>query len=107
MAATALGQAAPADTYFNTGLYNLNGTGDYPEPNIGLKEFTNQPSDMGRFKPPTLRNIAVTDPYMHDGNLATLDEVLDHYVSASACTGRSLYGADLVMALSKSLGVSH
>jgi cytochrome c peroxidase len=40
---------------------------------------TKNPADMGRFKAPTLRNIAVTAPYMHDGSIATLDEVLDHY----------------------------
>jgi cytochrome c peroxidase len=36
---------------------------------------------MGRFKPPTLRNVAVTAPYMHDGSIATLAEVLDHYAA--------------------------
>jgi cytochrome c peroxidase len=36
---------------------------------------------MGRFRVPTLRNIAVTAPYMHDGSVATLDEVLDHYAA--------------------------
>jgi len=34
---------------------------------------------MGRFKAPTLRNIALTAPYMHDGSLATLEDVLAHY----------------------------
>ncbi len=34
---------------------------------------------MGRFKAPTLRNIDVTAPYMHDGSLATLDAVIRHY----------------------------
>jgi cytochrome c peroxidase len=34
---------------------------------------------MGRFKAPTLRNIALTAPYMHDGSIATLEEVLAHY----------------------------
>lgn len=34
---------------------------------------------MGRFRPPTLRNVAVTAPYFHDGSAATLDDVLDHY----------------------------
>lgn len=34
---------------------------------------------MGRFRAPTLRNIALTAPYMHDGSIATLDEVIDHY----------------------------
>ena len=36
---------------------------------------------MGHFRVPTLRNIAVTAPYMHDGSIATLGEVLDHYAA--------------------------
>jgi cytochrome c peroxidase len=66
--------------FFNTGLYNVDGRGAYPADNIGLAEFTKRETDMGAFKAPTLRNIAVTAPYMHDGSIATLDEVLDHYV---------------------------
>ncbi|MEE8525642.1 MAG: hypothetical protein V3T72_17025, partial [Thermoanaerobaculia bacterium] len=38
-----------------------------------------RPEDMGRFRAPTLRNVAVTGPYMHDGSITTLAEVLDHY----------------------------
>ncbi len=41
--------------------------------------LSEQPAKMGRFKAPTLRNIELTAPYMHDGSLATLEEVLDHY----------------------------
>ena len=41
---------------------------------------------MGKFKAPSLRNIAVTAPYMHDGSVATLDGVIDHY----AAGGRTL-----------------
>ena len=37
--------------------------------------------DAGRFRIPTLRNVAVTAPYMHDGSIAALGEVLDHYVA--------------------------
>jgi cytochrome c peroxidase len=37
--------------------------------------------DRGQFKAPTLRNIALTAPYMHDGSIATLDAVLDHYAA--------------------------
>ena len=37
--------------------------------------------DMGRFRAPTLRNITVTAPYMHDGSIQTLDGVLDHYIA--------------------------
>ncbi|HEX4341583.1 MAG TPA: MbnH family di-heme enzyme [Polyangiaceae bacterium] len=65
--------------YHNTGLYNIDGEGAYPEPNTGVEHVTHEPGDMGRFKAPTLRNIAVTAPYMHDGSVATLDEALDHY----------------------------
>jgi cytochrome c peroxidase len=63
----------------NNGLFNVGGTGAYPEPNTGLFAFTGEPRDMGRFKPPSLRNIELTAPYMHDGSMATLDEVVDHY----------------------------
>lgn len=71
-----------ADILFdNNGLYNLDGNGAYPEPNTGLYRFTGKPEHMGFFKVPTLRNIALTAPYMHDGSIATLDEVLDHYAA--------------------------
>lgn len=41
--------------------------------------ITLQATDSGKFKTPTLRNIAVTAPYMHDGRFATLEECVDHY----------------------------
>ena len=65
--------------FHNTGLYNLGNSGAYPEDNTGLFDMTGERRDMGRFKAPTLRNVAVTAPYMHDGSIATLDEVIDHY----------------------------
>jgi cytochrome c peroxidase len=67
--------------FHNTGLYNLDADGSYPAPNTGVHEITHDVEDMGKFKAPTLRNIAVTAPYMHDGSIATLDEVLDHYTA--------------------------
>jgi cytochrome c peroxidase len=75
------GKPAPEVEFHNTGLYNLDGHGAYPAANRGLFEVTRAPADMGRFKPPTLRNIAVTAPYMHDGSIETLSEVLDHYAA--------------------------
>ena len=66
-------------SFHNTGLYNLDGKGAFPSNNIGVQEITQQPTDMGRFKAPTLRNIALTAPYMHDGSVATLAETIDHY----------------------------
>ena len=43
---------------------------------------------MGKFKAPTLRNIAVTAPYMHDGSIETLSEVLDHYAKGGRARHR-------------------
>lgn len=67
--------------FHNTGLYNLDGMGAFPEANRGVFEISGEPRDMGRFKAPSLRNVAVTAPYMHDGSIATLSEVLDHYAA--------------------------
>lgn len=55
--------------------------GCYPTPNTGKYDITHKSEDMGAFKAPTLRNIAATAPYMHDGSIATLEEVLDHYAA--------------------------
>jgi cytochrome c peroxidase len=77
----AAGADRSAPPYHNTGLYNIDRTGTYPGPNTGVHEVTQDPADMGRFKAPSLRNIAVTAPYMHDGSIATLSEVLDHYAA--------------------------
>lgn len=65
--------------FHNTGLYNIGGTGAFPENNHGLFEITGKPTDMGKFRAPTLRNIAKTAPYMHDGSVATLQDVLRFY----------------------------
>jgi len=67
--------------YHNTGLYNLDGQGAYPEDNRGILELSGQPRDMGQFRTPSLRNVAVTAPYMHDGSVPTLEAVLDHYAA--------------------------
>jgi cytochrome c peroxidase len=67
--------------FHNTGLYNTPGQFSYPAPNLGIFEYTKAPGDVGKFKAPTLRNVAVTAPYMHDGSIATLDGVIDHYAA--------------------------
>ncbi|CAA0115723.1 methanobactin export MATE transporter MbnM [Zhongshania aliphaticivorans] len=70
------------DTPFhNTGLYNLDDQGAYPEISQGIIEITGKASDMGRFKAPSLRNVALTAPYMHDGSIATLEEVIRTYAA--------------------------
>jgi cytochrome c peroxidase len=65
--------------FHNNGLYNIAGSGAYPPDNTGLFDITGERRDMGRFKAPTLRNITVTAPYMHDGSIETLDAVIRHY----------------------------
>ncbi|NBY66033.1 MAG: cytochrome C peroxidase, partial [Verrucomicrobia bacterium] len=45
----------------------------------GLRRVTGRESDAGKFSTPTLRNVAQTAPYMHDGRFKTLEEVIDHY----------------------------
>ena len=70
------GGASRHGGFHNTGLFTR-----YPEPNTGLKAHTGKAEDEGKFRAPTLRNIARTAPYMHDGTMATLADVLDHYAA--------------------------
>jgi len=77
--------------FHNTGLYNLNEKGDYPTDNTGVFKFTGKEKDMGKFRAPTLRNIALTAPYMHDGSMETLEEVIDFYARG----GRKIDSGDL------------
>ena len=67
----------PSKTFSNNGLDlvdNINGFKDN-----GLGGFTKNSNDNGNFKIPTLRNLSMTAPYMHDGRFETLDEVIDFY----------------------------
>jgi cytochrome c peroxidase len=62
--------------------YSFRNTGLDAEPkDIGRMRITQQEEDRGKFKVPTLRNIAITYPYMHDGRFLNLTQVLDHYSS--------------------------
>ncbi len=61
------------DGFTNTGVSR------YAAPNRGVFEHSGKSEDLGRFRAPTLRNIALTAPYMHDGSMATLEDVVDHY----------------------------
>jgi cytochrome c peroxidase len=63
-----------ANSYHNIGV-----GADKPNPDVGRFEVTKNPADWGAFKTPTLREIARTAPYMHDGSVATLEAVVDYY----------------------------
>lgn len=62
------------NSFKNNGLYL-----EYSD--SGRARITLQPGDVGKFKVPSLRNVAMTAPYMHDGSLGTLSAVIDHYNS--------------------------
>jgi len=71
----------------------------YPEPyDQGRFEVTGVKSDLFKFRTPALRNVALTSPYMHNGSLRTLEEVIDHYNDPSlSLENYDLTGADLSM----------
>lgn len=66
---------------FTDGSYRNNGITNDFRFDKGRQEITLQESDKGKFKVPSLRNIEYTAPYMHNGSLNTLEEVLDHYTN--------------------------
>lgn len=70
-----------ARPFFNTGLYNVDGEGSYPPSDQGLYQLTFDPDHRGFFRPPSLRNVAVTGPYLHDGSIETLREVVETYAA--------------------------
>jgi cytochrome c peroxidase len=74
--------AAAHAAFANTGLH----ADDAERVDRGLADVTRRGSDMGKFRIPTLRNVALTAPYMHDGSLATLEEVIDHYARGGGGT---------------------
>lgn len=67
------------DDYFNNGLDSVATLNDFVD--LGLGGITGKLNDNGKFRAPSLRNIALTAPYMHDGRFWTLEEVVEHYNS--------------------------
>jgi cytochrome c peroxidase len=64
-------------TFRNNGLDSITDVNNFKDKGRGA--ITGNLSDYGRFKVPSLRNVELSAPYMHDGRFKTLDEVLDHY----------------------------
>ncbi|TAJ62320.1 MAG: c-type cytochrome [Chitinophagaceae bacterium] len=67
------------DEFFNIGLYDGNRLND-----PGRYKITGKKEDLGKFKTPGLRNVAVTAPYMHNGMFKTLEEVVEYYNNPGA-----------------------
>ena len=68
------GEDFTSDRFRNIGLFDGDRLADQ-----GRAEFTKNPADAGQFKIPSLRNVAITSPYMHNGMFKTLREVIDYY----------------------------
>ncbi|MEQ8851875.1 cytochrome c peroxidase [Gimesia sp.] len=73
-AACHLGPNLADEKYHNLGVGM-----DADKPDLGRYEVTKQEKDKGAFKTPTIRNVEQSAPYMHDGSLETLEEVVEHY----------------------------
>ncbi|HEV3089456.1 MAG TPA: MbnH family di-heme enzyme [Candidatus Elarobacter sp.] len=85
---------APEIAFHNTALYNIGGTGAYPHDNRGIEEITENPADMGKFRTPSLRNIAAGGPFMHDGSVKSLEEAIDHYAAGGRTIAAGPYAGD-------------
>lgn len=84
----------PETQFHNTGLYNIDGNGAYPPISPGLIEVSGKPDDMGKFRAPSLRNVEVTAPYMHDGSINTLAEVIATYAAGGRHLKTGPYAGD-------------
>lgn len=103
------GQTFPERGFHKTGLYNEDGLGAYKPWDHGLRDVTSDAEDEGAFRTPTLRNVAVTGPYMHDGSLPTLEAVIrQHYAikghAALSANGPNPLRSDLIEGFSISNG---
>ncbi len=65
--------------FTDNGFHNIGVSFSHEKPDLGRFEISKLDGDKGSFKTPTLREIAKSGPYMHDGSLATLEEVVDYY----------------------------
>jgi cytochrome c peroxidase len=86
--------ASQGGEYRNDAIYNIGGNGGYPPDNPGLEQFTNVPTDEGRFHPPSLRNIMLTGPYFHDGSATTIDDAIDNYVNGGRIIASGPYAGN-------------
>ena len=65
--------------FTDNGFHNIGVGIDLAEPDVGRQSISKLSGDRGSFKTPTLRDVDRTAPYMHDGSMATLEDVIEHY----------------------------
>ncbi|WP_017496835.1 cytochrome-c peroxidase [Flavobacterium sp. WG21] len=92
------GKDQTSDGFFNIGLYN-----ELEYRDKGRFDLVKDSTNLGRFKTPTLRNIELTAPYMHNGSMATLEQVIEYYNNPDLHIKNSI-GRDKL--ITKSLGLS-
>lgn len=87
-------EGSATSNFANIGLYNADTLGAYPNHDQGLIAYTKQIKDMGKFRVPSLRNLAFTAPYFHDGSVQTLPEVIDIYSRGGRYWTGTLFAGD-------------
>ena len=80
--------------FFNTGLYNTDGKGGYPDYDKGLYQYTNKIEDMGKYRVPTLRNLVFTGPYFHDGSAASITDAVNVFLDGGRNIPHGIYSGD-------------
>lgn len=80
--------------YENTGLYNLDTDGGYPLSETGLHAETERPEDIGKFRIPGLRGVALSGPWSHDGTQLSLGDVIDAYARGGRLVHHPDYRGD-------------
>ncbi|MCP4446051.1 MAG: di-heme enzyme [Myxococcales bacterium] len=84
----------PTSPFHNIGLYNVDGRGAYPAAAQGLISESGFERDMGRFRVPSLRNVALTAPYGHDGSVASLEAFIRIYEAGGRNVEGGSYAGD-------------
>jgi cytochrome c peroxidase len=79
--------------FHNIGLYDEDGAGAYPARDHGLIEVTQRAGDEGRVRTPSLRNVALTGPYMHDGSVKSLADAIRRHLDGDAAASPLRDGA--------------
>ena len=82
------GKGLSKPVFANTDVADVDAKASDLLADVGLGELTRRRQDRGKFRVPTLRNVALTAPYMHDGSIATLAAVIDHYAQGGRQLGR-------------------
>ena len=87
-------------------FHNIGVGMDWPQPDVGRQAVTKNPLDRGKFKTPSLRNVALTWPYFHDGSAATLGDVVEFYDRAGCRTRLSMCTSSRSGSVTKSKRIS-